>query len=306
MAEKKFLADIKLVSSKIVDDTGNQISLTKDERNAVSNASGGPATQSNPLVTLTKHTQDLEALSSGIRWRPPVDFVGLKANVTSTAPSNPVSGDIYVNPTNAKKYKFTTVWDDGTLLSNEFKVVGNDSKIYTVTSNSLDDGETPINGARYIDLNSNKIFNFNTVWDDGETPLANWTVFVHNTDEEYTYDLESTSWIMKSSGSIPYASETLPGKVTFAESGEVTALKAVQSNDTRLIKGYYTNTFTNVTGTLSIVHNLGTSKIVIQAWSGNDEVSIQIAKNSTNPTTTVDITVNGTVSSLDVYIIGLP
>jgi hypothetical protein len=249
MAEKKHLADIKLIGSIIKDDAGKQISLTADERDAIHNAYGGPVNSTNPVVGKNQYDTDLAALRSGIRWRDPVD------TVSATAPTT-----------------------------------------------------TPLVGARYLNSTDNKIYNCKvaSTWDSGETPLANWTVFAKDTDEEWTYDEDTTHWVMRSSGNIPYASEVVPGKVIFAVNGEVSALKAVQSNDVRLVKGYYSETLSSATGTVTITHNIGTEKLIVQAWAGNDEVDIQVHKNDTDPTKKLDVVINGTATSLEINIIGLP
>lgn len=248
MAEKKFLSDIKLVSSVIRDTSGNQISLTSDERLAVVNAAGGPATQSNPLVTLQKHNQDLESLRSGIRWRDPVD------TLSSTAPSNPQVGDRYLNTT--------------------------DNKIYTCS----------VAGD----------------WGTGEVPAENWTVLATDTDEAYTFDADGNKWVMISSGNIPYATTTVAGKVELAEDGEVAAGKAVQGNDSRLLKGYFSQTLNNPTGTVVVTHNLNSTKIFVQAWSEGEAVEVQFAKNSSDPANKLDLSVNGNPTAVEVYIIALP
>lgn len=167
---------------------------------------------------------------------------------------------------------------------------------------------TPLVGARYLNSTDNKLYNCTTsgTWDEGETPLANWTVFARDTDEEWTYDEETTHWVMRSSGNIPYATESVSGRVTFATDGETTPFKAVQGSDSRLVKGYHSETLTNVSGTVTITHNINSDKLIVQAWAGNDEVDISVHKNDTNPSTQLDIIVNGTATSLEVNIIGLP
>lgn len=248
MAEKKFLADIKLVGSVVKDESGNQISLTKDERLGVVNASGGPTSETNPLVTLDKHDQDLEALKAGIRWRPPVN------TATETAPLTPVIGDRYLNLT--------------------------DNMIY----------ECEVDGD----------------WGSGTAPEANWTVFAKDTDEQWTYDADDGKWIMSSSGAIPYATTEVPGKVELADDGEVASGKAVQGNDSRLIKGHYSTTLENPTGTVEVTHNLGSQKVIVQAWASGETVDIQVARKDTDPTNVVEISLNGTPTSVDIYIIALP
>jgi hypothetical protein len=167
---------------------------------------------------------------------------------------------------------------------------------------------TPIAGDRYLNTTDNKIYTCATPddWGVGETPVANWTVFAKDSDEEWTYDAEEDKWVMKSAGSIPYATESTPGKVRFAPNGGTNSGEAVQGNDRRLLKGHYSNTLTNPTGTITLNHALGSDKIIVQAWSGGEEAEIAVAKNTSDPTNKIDISVNGTPATLEVNVIALP
>jgi hypothetical protein len=248
IAEKEFWHNIKLMGSVVSDESGNQISLTTDERLGIVNALGGPLSSSNPVVSKFQHENDLNAFRSGIRWRDPVD------TVSETPPEDPEIGDRYLN--------------------------SEDSKLYNCTTTGS--------------------------WGSGETPEPNWTVFAIDSDEEWTYDSDTDSWVMKSSGSIPYATEIVPGKVKLSSDGATNSGEAVQGNDSRLIKGYFSETLTNPTGTVTITHGLGSLKLFVQGWSSGSEVSISATRNSTDPTNKLDIVINGTPASLDVNIIAIP
>lgn len=314
MAEKKFMANIKLVNSAVLDSNGNQISLTSEERLAISGAEGGPATSSNPLITKTKFDNEMNSLRAGVRWRNPVKYVGYRYDVLDTQPGSPTNGTKYVNKSDGKLYTYTTQWDTGVLLNVPGKVENHeirilnivDSKYYVVSNGVVSLGVAPTGLARFLDLVTNKIFNFNTTWDSGETPEENWTVEESNTDEQWTYDADDETWICNSAGRIPYASTVVSGKVKFAPNGGTNGLEAVQANDSRLIKGFYTQTLSNPVGTIEVTHNLNTSKIFVQGWSSGEVVDLAITKNSSDPTNKLDIAVNGTPSSVDIIIIGLP
>lgn len=167
---------------------------------------------------------------------------------------------------------------------------------------------TPTEGARYINTTDKKLYTYTEGAWSSETPLANWTVFAKDTDEEWTYDEEGAKWVMKSSGSIPYATTTMPGKVQLATALEVSSTKAVTADDPRLgyLKGSYSTTLTNPTGTITVTHNLGTPKFLIQAWSAGEQVEVQVTRTVADINNKIDVSVNGTPSSVDIYIVALP
>jgi hypothetical protein len=316
MADKKFLTNIQLIGSTVKDETGNQISLTSEERLAVVNALGGPATSTNPLVTKTKLETDLNGLKAGVRWRDPVKYVGFRYDVLATAPVTPAEGDKYVSNVDGKLYTYTSsTWDSGVAVpipdnieNHPIRILSpTDNKIYQITAGDIDVGTSPIGIVRFLDLVSNKIFNFDTsVWDAGETPSDNWTVEESDTDQQWTYDGDTPKWICNSAGKIPYATTTISGKVVFATDGETASDKAVQGNDSRLLKGHYSTTLSTPTGTTTITHNLGSDKVIVQAWSDGATVDISVAKSAVDPTNKLDVIVNGTPTSVDIYVIALP
>lgn len=272
---KMFYANIQLINSIIKDEDGNQISLTSDERLSISNASGGPATQANPITTKSYVDSSIEEAVSnavdGLSWRRPVD------TVADTAPTVPIEGMRYINTT--------------------------DNKIYTYT---------------------------NEAWDVGVSPEINWAVFVKDTDEEYTYDGDTEEWVMKSSGSLPDATSEVKGKVVIgqnidvsngsisvkdgsesykgvvqlATNGEVSALKVVQSNDSRLLKGRFHQAYTEVTN-FEVVHNLNSTKLLVQVWKGGEIVDAYVAKKTGSETTTLNIGINEE-SDVEVSVIAIP
>jgi hypothetical protein len=274
---KLFYANIQLINSVIKDGVGNIISLTSDERLAVSNASSGPATQENPLTT--KNYVD-EAINSavtsaidGLSWRPPVNTV-------------------------------------------------------SATEPELEEFEE---GYRYLNTTDNKIYTYKSgSFDSGVTPQANWAVYVKDTDEEFTYNEEEETWVMKSSGAIPDATKEMKGKVVIgnnidvvngsisvkdastedkgvvelAENGEVAALKVVQSNDSRLLKGRFTGTYTGVTN-FEVNHQLGSKKLIVQIWDDGELVDAYVALKSGDEFNTVQIGLNQS-STVDVVVIAVP
>lgn len=273
--DKLFYANIQLINSIIKDDAGNQISLTSDERLAVSNASSGPATQANPLTTQAYVDGAIEsAVSSavdGLSWRRPVD------TVSATEPGAPVEGMRYINTT--------------------------DNKIYTYESGA---------------------------WDAGVAPGVNWAVFVKDTDEEYTYDADNTEWVMKSSGALPDATTSVKGKVViganidvtngsisvkngsesdkgvvqFATDGEVVALKAVQGNDSRLLKGRFFQSYVGVTN-FEVTHNLNSQKLIVQVWLGGEIIDAYVARKTGAESTTLNIGLNQQ-ADVDVVVVAIP
>jgi hypothetical protein len=247
MATKKYYSSIQLMgTSVIMDESGNQVSISKDEKLGISNASGGPLTATNPVVSLDKFNQDLDAIRSGIRWRDPVD------TVVATAPLTPTVGQRYINSTDWKLYNC--------------KVAG--------------------------------------TWVE-EVASENWTVFAKDTDEQWTYDEQGLKWVMRSSGNVPYATDSIPGIVELATDGEVAANKVVQSNDSRLVKGYHYETLSDVNGTVTVTHGLNSSHILVQTWS-TDASDFSVAKNATDASNKLDISTNSLVSSVEVCIIALP
>lgn len=167
---------------------------------------------------------------------------------------------------------------------------------------------TPVIGDRYINTTDHLLYTCTVAgnWGTGADPLENWTVFAKDTDEEWTYDLQTTTWIEKSSGAIPMASTITPGKVQLATDGESSSGKVVQSNDHRLVKGYYGATISNPTGTIVVDHELGSTKLLITTWGPNGVADVSISRNVADPTNKIDIGVNGSPASLEIYIIALP
>lgn len=272
--DKLFLSNIKLINSVIKDQDGNVISLTSDERLALSNASGGPATQSNPVATQNYVTTSInDAVSNavdGLAWKPPVK------TLAAVAPAG-VDGDRYINTT--------------------------DQKIYTHTSGT---------------------------WDAGVAPGVNWAVFVMDSDEEYTFDSDGGTWVMKSSGAIADATELVKGKVVigtnidvlngkisvrsgseaevgvvqFATDGEDTALKAVQGSDSRLLKGRFSGSYSAVTN-FEVPHNLGSDKLIVQVWQNNEIIDAYVAKKTGSETTILNVGLNQ-LSNVDVVVVAIP
>lgn len=274
---KDFLVDIKLVDSIIRDGNGNQISLTSDERNAVSGASGGPINTGNPLTSKsyvdTSISTAVGNLQAGASWKEPVD------TVAATAPLTPIVGDRYLNTT--------------------------DDKIYDCEEAG--------------------------VWNAGVTPSANWVVSTKDTDKVYMFDADTGVWIEQPNlNSIPDAtasqkgkvqigtnigveagvisvadaSTTVKGVVQLATSGETTSGKAVQGNDSRLIKGYYSNSYVDVTN-FEVAHNLGSSKLIVQVWKSGQIMESSVALKTGSETTTLQIGLNS-LSSVDIVVIALP
>lgn len=271
---KKFNVNIQLINSVIKDDAGNTISLTSDERLSVSYASGGPATQANPLTSKMYVDEAINsavtAAVDGLSWRKPVN------TVAATAPLTPVNGERYLNTT--------------------------DDKIYTYETDT---------------------------W-VGIAPQANWAVYVMDSDEEYTYNADTGEWVMKSAGAIPdattlvkgkvvigdnitvengkisvaTASDSVKGVVQFAADGEVAALKAVQSNDARLLKGRYAANFVGVTN-FEVPHGLGSQKLFVQVWEGNEQIEAYVAKKTGEEAQTLQIGLNQS-ATVDVVVIALP
>jgi hypothetical protein len=273
--DKLFLSNIKLINSVIKDDAGNQISLISDERLGISSAIGGPATQANPLTTQSyvdnKVTTAISNAVDGLAWRPPVN------TLSATQPVSPTEGYRYINTS--------------------------DGKVYTYTAG---------------------------VWDAGVAPGVNWAVFVMDTDEEYTYDSDGSQWVMKSSGAIPDATNLVKGKVVigtnidvlggsisvktgnetqlgvvqFATDGQVSALLAVQGNDSRLLKGRFSGNYVGVTN-FEVAHNLGSANLLVQVWSGAEIIDALVSKKTGSETTTLQIGLN-TASTVDVMVVALP
>lgn len=274
---KEFLVDIKLVDSIICDGNGNQISLTSDERNAVSGASGGPINTGNPLTSKsyvdTSISTALGNLQAGASWKEPVN------TVAATAPESPIVGDRYLNTTDDKIY--------------DCEEVG--------------------------------------VWNAGVSPSANWVVSAKDTDKIYMYDADTGVWIEQPNlNSIPDAtalqkgkvqiganigveagvisvadaSTTVKGVVQLATDGETNSGKAVQGNDSRLIKGYYSNSYVGVTN-FEVVHNLGSSKLIVQVWKDGKIMEASTELKTGSETTTLQIGINKS-SSVTVIVIALP
>jgi hypothetical protein len=176
--------------------------------------------------------------------------------------------------------------------------------VNTVASNAPAD---PSVGDRYINTTDNKLYTcvVEGNWGVGATPEENWTVVAQDTDGTWTYDADGDEWIRTDVNSLPYATTTTAGKVTFATDGEVASAKAVQADDSRLIKGYYSVTL-NGTGDLTVTHNLDTEKIMVQAWKADELSEIGIARSSTDPANALDITVRGAGGDVEIFIIALP
>lgn len=335
MASKKWYTDIQLMNSVIKDSSGNTISLTNDEKLAVSNASSGPASQANPLTTKsyvdTEINSAVSGLQAGTRWREPV--LSVEYNVSATAPATPAEGDVYVNSANAGLFDYTGgTWVLRLTLETGSKFVGTDGKVYTVTSGTLDAGTTPTVGQRYIKLADGKVYTCAEAgsWGTGEAPEANWAVVDQLLDETWIYDAEDTKWLEKSVGAIPDASKVLKGKVQigdnldvvggvvsvktgtetdlglvkFAASGEAVGSKAVQGNDARLVKGLFSQNYVDVTD-FEVTHNLNSSKLLVQVWCGNELIDASVTKKIGSETTVLQISLNSQLT-VDVVVIALP
>ena len=271
---KLFYANIQLINSIVKDENGNQISLTSNERLSVSHASGGPASQVNPLTTKTYVDGAIDAAVTsavdGLSWRPPVD------TVTSVEPPAPVEGMRYLNPV--------------------------DGRIYTFKAST---------------------------W-TGVMPQANWAVYVKDTDEEFTYNSDTGEWVMKSAGAIPDATTEVKGKVVigsninvvngrisvndadigikgvveFSNDGEVAALKAVQANDRRLLKGRFFGTYVGVTN-FEVAHNLESVRVMAQVWKGGEIIEAFVARKTGSEASVLQIGLNQ-LATVDVVVIAIP
>lgn len=337
--DKLYYNNIKLINSVVKDGDGNQISLTSDERLGVVNAIGGPTTALNPLVTelgMQDYVDvELGNYNAGVAWKAPAEFIGsvVTAPVTETAPLTPNEGDTYVDPTTALLYTYTGgSWDAGVLLADGSYVVDETTgDVHSIASSTLDAGTTPTDGYSYINTEDNKVYAYTDSWDTGTDPGANWVIATKDTDKTYMYDLETTTWNEQPNmNSIPVASETVFGKVKIgtnvtvnsgtisiadattevkgvvelATDGEVAASLAVQSNDSRLLKGRYHNTYADVTN-FEVVHNLSSTKLMVQVWSGDEVIEAYVVKKSGSESTTLQIGLNSQ-ATVEVSVIAIP
>jgi len=68
-------------------------------------------------------------------------------------------------------------------------------------------------GYRFINITDNKIYTYSNIWDDGVLPEKNWTVICSSTDEQWTFDDDTDSWIVSHSSGVPLATKDSSGKI---------------------------------------------------------------------------------------------
>ncbi len=75
-------------------------------------------------------------------------------------------------------------------------------------------------GYRFINVTDNKIYTYIddvNGWDTGVLPERNWTVICSSTDEQWTYDEETSTWIISHSSGVPLATKDSSGKVQIGD-----------------------------------------------------------------------------------------
>lgn len=333
--DKQYFSNIMLINSIVKDADGFQISITKDERLGIVHALGGPTTETNPLVTESGLDAALGNFAAGVSWKAPVkSFTGVYVElVSATAPVGPVDGDQYVDSDDAKLYTYVTdAWDAGVQLANGAKVLDTATdKIFTVVAGALDAGVVAVSGDRFLNSVDGKIYSYTDEWDTGIVPGANWVISTNDTDKTYMYDLETTTWVEQPNlNSIPLATTeifgkvkigtninvaggvisvadattTVKGVVELATDGETSAGVVVQGNDSRLLKGRYHNTYTDVTA-FEVAHNLASSKLLVQVWEDGAQIEAYVHKKTGSETTIVEIGLNQQ-ATVEVSVIAIP
>ena len=260
MAKKSFYADIELIESKIVDADGNTISLNKDERNAVTNAStssGVAVNADNPLTSkdyVDKSIEDaVSQVHAGVYWRDPVDTTSTESIL---APTEDVKS--YLNLTDNKIYRTTndTSWDLVEVPKENWSLVVKDS-----------DEQYTFNG------------------DDNKWIMKS-SGAIPNATKEVKGIVQVGNNVDVSNGvvSVKDASVTDKGVVQLASHNEVASSKALQSDDPRIIVGHNKMAFTDQ-DTVTFVHNLNSVDVLTQVIVASKVVDAEITVTDENTVT---------------------
>jgi len=96
-----------------------------------------------------------------------------------------------------------------------------ENKVHGLTWRAPVDGmgatnpETPTVGQRFINTTDNKVYECVEAgtWNTGDTPAANWTMFLKSEDRAYTFDSDTSTWIAISASILADATKSSKGKV---------------------------------------------------------------------------------------------